>query len=116
MPHEAVVPLTLADWRQAWREGAPVRPTLLAHLGRWAEQAAAPAWLLRLDAKGLEPRLQQLEALAAATPDREALLQRHPLFGVPFAIKDNIDAFGMPTTAACPAWSRTATEIGRAHV
>ena len=109
MPHEAVVPLTLADWRQAWREGASVRPTLLAHLGRWSEQAAAPAWLLRLDAKGLEPRLQQLEALAAATPDREALLQRHPLFGVPFAIKDNIDAFGLPTTAACPAWSRTAT-------
>lgn len=38
-------------------------------------------------------------ACAALDPaDRERL----PLWGVPFAVKDNIDVAGMPTTAACP--------------
>jgi len=29
-------------------------------------------------------------------------IEDHPLWGIPFAIKDNIDLVGIPTTAACP--------------
>ncbi len=33
-----------------------------------------------------------------------------PLYGVPFAVKDNMDVAGMETTAACPAFAYTAEE------
>jgi allophanate hydrolase len=48
-----------------------------------------------------------------AIADAEALSQQDaaqlPLYGVPFAVKDNIDALGLPTTAACPAFSYVPT-------
>src|SRR4051812_43453747 len=42
-------------------------------------------------------------ALMAAHPEPNSL----PLWGLPFAVKDNIDVVGLPTTAACPAFAYT---------
>ncbi len=56
----------------------------------------------------------QAEALAEASALADASL---PLFGVPLAVKDNIDVAGLPTTAACPAYAYTphhdATAVAR---
>src|SRR5262249_42510674 len=53
-------------------------------------------WIAKVPREAALVRAQQLEARG----DRDL-----PLYGIPFAIKDNIDVVGMPTTAACPGYS-----------
>ena len=68
------------------------------------------AWILRLPAEAVLAQAHAVDARIAAgeTP---------PLAGVPFAVKDNIDVAGLPTSAACPAFAytpeRSATVVER---
>lgn len=49
--------------------------------------------------------VEELEPFLAALDDKTSA--ELPLYGIPFAIKDNIDLAGIPTTAACPAFAYT---------
>ena len=55
-------------------------------------------WITRLDRDQLQPWLDRLQ-----DADSDAL----PLYGIPFAIKDNIDLVGVVTTAGCPDYAYT---------
>ncbi|MGF1658855.1 MAG: allophanate hydrolase [Rubrimonas sp.] len=52
--------------------------------------------------------LAEAQAAARALPPFDT--DRFPLWGLPFAVKDNIDAAGRPTTAACPAFAYVPSE------
>jgi allophanate hydrolase len=94
---------TLSEWQQAYRS-ENLQPSTLAEL--LAELSADdPAWI----ALATQAQLQsQLDALAERLAEASGDLSKLPLYGVPFAIKDNIDAAGWPTTAACPEFAYTA--------
>ena len=55
-----------------------------------------------------------LEDAARTVQARRRAGEILPLFGIPFAVKDNIDVAGIPTTAACPAFAYTPDVSARA--
>lgn len=93
--------LDLQGYRTAYANGANPHDLIKAALAR-LEKAGDPGVFLHL---ADEPLLAaMIEAIAAFDPAAK------PLWGVPFAVKDNIDVAGMPTTAACPAFAYSPTE------
>ncbi len=103
----AAAPTTLGEWLQAYRNGASPCELLRAWWLRLSATPLEPLWLARAGEADLLAQLDALEARAAAHPDRASAMRAMPLFGVPFAVKDNIDIAGVPTTAACPAFAFT---------
>lgn len=99
--------LTLPDWRRAYRDGAAPRQLLESLRLRLRSESPPEAWITLAGAAEIEASIAALEFRASRHADRAAALRAMPLFGVPFAVKDNIDVAGLPTTAACPAFART---------
>lgn len=63
-------------------------------------------WISRVSREVLMRQAAVLDAMLREEGD--AVFLQMPLFGIPFAVKDNIDVAGMPTTAACPEYARIA--------
>ncbi len=91
--------LDIATLLAGYRKARFTPPALIAEVQRRMEQSAGRhVWITRLTAEQLQP---YLDALEGRSPDEL------PLYGVPFAIKDNIDLAGIPTTAGCPGYAYT---------
>lgn len=91
--------LSIAALHAAYRDGVLTPADLVTQLrARIQAHAAHNAWVTVLDDEALAPLLARL---AGHSPDTL------PLYGVPFAIKDNIDLAGVPTTAGCEAFAST---------
>jgi allophanate hydrolase len=94
---------TIADWQTAHTKAGPT-PDEALHRLRATLDPDDPAWIHIVSAETLDAQLTALaQRLAAAGGETDAL----PLYGVPFAVKDNIDIAGLPTTAACPDYAYT---------
>ncbi len=100
--------LQVADWLRVYRGGARPEALLAACLERARSKSPPATWIYLATDADLRGQLDALQALADGLSGIDAILQRLPLFGVPFAVKDNIDIAGVHTTAACPAYARIA--------
>jgi allophanate hydrolase len=105
---------SVADWLRGWLEGADVETRLGALRTRVVREAATPAgqpvFIHLCPEAAWAEQMEELRRRVAEAGDARRALTRYPLLGVPFAVKDNIDIAGEPTTAACPAFAFTAPQ------
>jgi allophanate hydrolase len=89
--------LEFAALARGYREGRfTPRDVVAGVLDRIRQQPDHHAWITVLTEEQVEPYLLALEGSVPGDL---------PLFGIPFAIKDNIDLAGVSTTAACPDYA-----------
>ena len=100
--------MDISSLENAYRTGTLTPGAEVARIYNAIERTGErPVWI------SLFPRE---EALARAhTLEADEAARKLPLYGIPFAVKDNFDVAGMETTAACPAFAhrpdKTATIV-----
>lgn len=103
-PASPPIALTIQGLHAAYR-AATLTPIALCNalLERLGTEPHPEVWISQLAQQAILARADALSS--ALTHDPDAALQRYPLLGIPFAVKDNIDVAGLPTTAGCPAFA-----------
>lgn len=98
--------MTIDAIHQAYRDGKLSPHKLIDEvLKRAATYADRNIWITLLSREAIQP---YLDNLIGQSPDKL------PLYGIPFAIKDNIELAGVDVTAGCEAYRYTAEQS--AHV
>ncbi len=92
-----LVSLTARYAKKEWSV-ASVMAEVRRRIGAYRDKAV---WIDPFDEARIAAQISKIEADRAAGKDL-------PLFGIPFAVKDNMDVAGRSTTAACPAFAHTA--------
>lgn len=96
---------TIVDLLAAYRQGLPVDAHIRSLWEGLMQRGTAPAGdtaLLYIASwEQVAIQLRTLEGQQGSSL---------PLYGIPFAVKDNIDVAGWPTTAACPSFAYQAKE------
>jgi len=93
--------LNLSSLHEAYDAGETPLSVLSRVYSRIEAGELNPVWISLVPREHVMARAEKV-----GQSDRAKL----PLYGVPFAVKDNMDVAGMETTAACPAFAYTAPE------
>ncbi|KKW81977.1 allophanate hydrolase [Acinetobacter sp. AG1] len=96
---------TISEWQTAYSKNEIQLDTLKDLVASIDPQDNA--WISIATVEQIE---QQIQVLNDLSKEAEGLAKQLPLYGVPFAVKDNIDVAGFVTSAACKALTTVAVQ------
>lgn len=99
--NQTFIPLDIPSLHRAYADKSLTPRDVVGYISqRASEYQSHNIWIHELNSIELEPYLKNLEGQSP---------EKLPLYGVPFAIKDNIDLADVDTTAGCEAFRYTPT-------